>query len=347
MTDSVFTRKKVASLTLGERMRKVRTDARLTVLDVARGTRVQQRYLEYLEAGVYQKLPADVYVRGYLRSFAQYFGMDAEVLVRLYDRERKVVQKIHPGTSVEQGPREALDQQTFQVTPKMISWTVFGAFVVGVVVYASLQLKSFTTEPLLTLTSPATESVTDQNAVTVAGTTERGTQLTINDESVFVKTDGSFEEQVVLQAGLNTIIVKAVNRFDREKSETVQIESTYRDPNQKTSEELAFEQAQQEGKFRVELFVAERPVKVTVVVDGTTAFDESLEVGKTLDFEASEAVVVSAEQGSGVLVRTNPNEEPRTLGSDGSVRNIRFTKDQNPLVESEATLPVEEAPKTE
>jgi len=48
------------------------------------------KYLEYLENGQYEKLPAEVYVRGFLRSYARYLNIDEQALVKLYERERNI-----------------------------------------------------------------------------------------------------------------------------------------------------------------------------------------------------------------------------------------------------------------
>ncbi|MEK9174337.1 MAG: helix-turn-helix domain-containing protein, partial [Patescibacteria group bacterium] len=68
MVEANFTRKKIQSLTLGEKLQKLRGDTHVPLTEVARSTRIRVRYLEYLENGEYEKLPADVYVRGFLRN---------------------------------------------------------------------------------------------------------------------------------------------------------------------------------------------------------------------------------------------------------------------------------------
>ena len=70
-----FTTKKIESLTLGERLKKMRNDRRLGTNDVAKMIKVQVKYLQYLEDGEYAKLPADVYVKGFLRSLSIFFGV--------------------------------------------------------------------------------------------------------------------------------------------------------------------------------------------------------------------------------------------------------------------------------
>ena len=51
MLGNGFTRKKVGSLTLGEKLQKIRAEYRVDLADVARETGVRREYLEYLERG--------------------------------------------------------------------------------------------------------------------------------------------------------------------------------------------------------------------------------------------------------------------------------------------------------
>ena len=50
----------------------------MSVEDIARITRIPQRSLEKLEAGEFDQLPADVFVRGFVRSYASCVGIDAD-----------------------------------------------------------------------------------------------------------------------------------------------------------------------------------------------------------------------------------------------------------------------------
>ena len=84
MLKNGFIKKNVGTLTLGERLNKLRSEKRITLGEVSRSTRIQIKYLEYLESGHFEKLPADVYVKGFLRSYAQYLGMDENYLIKLY-----------------------------------------------------------------------------------------------------------------------------------------------------------------------------------------------------------------------------------------------------------------------
>jgi hypothetical protein len=54
----------------------------LAVSDVARTTRIPERSLALLEAGAFDALPAEVFVRGFLRAYAVCVGLDPEATVR-------------------------------------------------------------------------------------------------------------------------------------------------------------------------------------------------------------------------------------------------------------------------
>jgi cytoskeletal protein RodZ len=70
---------------LGPRLRDARIARGLTLADIARATRIPQSALTHLEEGRFDQLPAPVFVRGFIRSFARVVGCDAGPLVRSYE----------------------------------------------------------------------------------------------------------------------------------------------------------------------------------------------------------------------------------------------------------------------
>jgi Helix-turn-helix domain len=64
-------------------LRNGRLDRGLSIADIARTTKIQARILEDLEAGATEGLPADVFVRGFVRNYARCVGLsEAEALAR-------------------------------------------------------------------------------------------------------------------------------------------------------------------------------------------------------------------------------------------------------------------------
>src|SRR6476660_5109507 len=67
-------------------LRAGRAQRKLSLEDVARITKIQTRILEQLESGRLEGLPAEVFVRGFVRSFARCVGLDeSEALERYAD----------------------------------------------------------------------------------------------------------------------------------------------------------------------------------------------------------------------------------------------------------------------
>jgi cytoskeletal protein RodZ len=72
---------------LGNALMRARVARGLTLEDVERDTRISGRYLEALEAEDFDTFPATVYTRAFLRTYAQYLGLDAAELLRLFPQQ--------------------------------------------------------------------------------------------------------------------------------------------------------------------------------------------------------------------------------------------------------------------
>lgn len=68
----------------GSRLKQEREARALSLPEVARITKIPVRSLERLEDGRFEELPAEVFVRGFLRSYARVVGLDPEETVRRY-----------------------------------------------------------------------------------------------------------------------------------------------------------------------------------------------------------------------------------------------------------------------
>ena len=69
---------------LGETLRRARTAKGITIEDAERVTRIPRKYLEALELENFSILPAPVYARGFLRSYAGYLGLEPGELLPFF-----------------------------------------------------------------------------------------------------------------------------------------------------------------------------------------------------------------------------------------------------------------------
>lgn len=75
--------------TVGLMLQEMREQYGLTLRDVANALRIRVVYLHALEEGRLSDLPGRTYAVGFLRSYAEYFGLDGDEVVRRFREERK------------------------------------------------------------------------------------------------------------------------------------------------------------------------------------------------------------------------------------------------------------------
>ena len=66
---------------VGNQLRKAREDRSLSLDQVNQAIHIRKQYLEALEAGNFGAMPSAIQVKGFLRSYAEYLGLDADILL--------------------------------------------------------------------------------------------------------------------------------------------------------------------------------------------------------------------------------------------------------------------------
>jgi len=69
---------------LGELLRKTRQEKRLSLEQAEEATKIRIAYLEALEQEQFDQLPGRIYVRGFLKNYAQFLGLDVQQALSLY-----------------------------------------------------------------------------------------------------------------------------------------------------------------------------------------------------------------------------------------------------------------------
>jgi cytoskeletal protein RodZ len=310
MIETGFTRKKIESLTLGEKLRKLRNEMHVPLTEVSRATRIRVRYLELLENGEYAKLPADVYVRGFLRNYARFLGVDEGALIKLYERERNI--QVNMGNA-ESKPKSKIfiPIQSLVITSRTIIIIVTTIIVLGVFGYLYKEFQSFASEPRLVILEPAPNSVAESSEVILRGKTDIGARVSVNGEASFVGSEGDFSEKLTLQSGVNTISVVAINRFEKSKTETLTLEARFEETTVPNSQELQ-ERAENDKSFFLEISTKE-PITITVMADGVVVQNGILEPNGVRKIEAKEEIRITSSNGLGTLIKDQKGQE-FTLG---------------------------------
>jgi hypothetical protein len=334
-----FTKKRVGTLTLGEKLKKLRSDKRFSLGEASRVTRIQVKYLEYLEEGNYDKLPADVYIKGFLRSYGDFLGVDGVVLTRIYEKERGIQKNLKKGNDTENGTRSGpkkINVSPFILTPKKIIFAIAILIFSGAIYYLYKEFQSFANAPRLTIISPLPNTDLDSNSVFVEGVTDKDAVLFINDQPVLINDEGKFRENITLRSGANAITVKAINKFKKETEESFTIRSNIVPENQKDSDnannqdgvsEKDRENIADQKEIRIDLRVDPGPVWLSVEADGNLVFSGTMLSGSTQSFEATDKIVINSGRANATYLKFN-GKDIGTLGPDsGAVRGVTFNKD--------------------
>jgi cytoskeletal protein RodZ len=73
---------------VGELLRSAREDKKLTLDAVNRETKISVGVLNALEQDDFEAVGSDIYLKGFLRNYARFLGVDVEQVLRTLDRQR-------------------------------------------------------------------------------------------------------------------------------------------------------------------------------------------------------------------------------------------------------------------
>jgi cytoskeleton protein RodZ len=90
---------------IGETLREARMRRRIDMTEVETATKIRGKYLRALENEEWDLLPGPTFVKSFLRTYAEYLGLDARMLVEEYRQryERPATQDLTPFSAARRG----------------------------------------------------------------------------------------------------------------------------------------------------------------------------------------------------------------------------------------------------
>ena len=190
-------------ITAGEILKKKRESLGRSLDVTSKETRIQKRFLMYIESNDFEKFDSEIFVTGFIKIYSQYLGLDVTKVLALYRRSRP-----QPLKSKVKNKKE-LHIKTNFFTPKNLVTLLSIIFLIGIMGYIGYQIYKFQSPPKLLITAPLDETVTDQSTLTVEGSTNPEVIVEINGSLTDVAEDGKFQKDITLQEGINIITIKA------------------------------------------------------------------------------------------------------------------------------------------
>ncbi|HAI74003.1 MAG TPA: hypothetical protein DCS28_03540 [Candidatus Moranbacteria bacterium] len=328
-----FTKKKVGTLTLGEKLKKLRSDKRIALNEVSRVTRIRVEYLECLEEGKYDELPADVYVRGFLKSYGDFMGVDERNLIRLYEKEKGINKNLKKSKNPakEDSKIKPINISSFIFTPQKFA-LAFSIFVVlATFLYLYRQAGVLTNVPRLIIFNPETNSEAQGDSVLLEGKTDKDARVFVNEQSILTDDEGGFKENVALQDGINVIKIKAVNRFQKEAVENITVQAKLAQENidadgSSASNEILAQNMPEvnEQTMQIELTIDSGSVWISVEADGNLIFSGTVLAGAVQNFSAYDKIVISSGRANVTHIKLNGKDMGVLGDSDGAVKGVVF-----------------------
>lgn len=218
-----FTRRQIKTVkTLGDILKAGRKKKNVSLDEAEEETKVRLKYLEALEEGRYELLPASVYAVGFLAKYAEFLEIDKEPLVSQFMQERGLERQF-----AKIAPERKIKEPVFSVTPKFLIILAIVLAVGGILGYIFYSVRQFTLPPNLEIASPSAEEVIKEDQVEIVGKTDEGATLLINNQTVLIDDKGNFRQKVKLNPGLNSFEIKATNQLKKESVKVIKVLAEY------------------------------------------------------------------------------------------------------------------------
>ncbi|MDD2646781.1 MAG: helix-turn-helix domain-containing protein [Patescibacteria group bacterium] len=215
---------------LGTLLKQARLGLGWRLDEVAKKTKIAEKYLSALENSDYFELPSPTYARGFLEHYAEFLGLNAQELMPLFRRENyfsEIKQRVIKNSRAQKGlPFFGPLQKKSNFNPikqpaelhlpraKKISNTnlqkIGGAVLaLGLVVYFTTVIAQPFLPPRLKVTEPNNNIEIGQKNIIIKGVTEKDAIVKINNQSITKLENNTFEEELMLVPGINMIKISA------------------------------------------------------------------------------------------------------------------------------------------
>lgn len=198
------------SQTLAEKIKQARLQAGLELANISKKINIPIKYLELLEAGEYHSLPGDIYVKAWLKKYAQVLSLSVEDLLVDFKIERNINKKVD---DIYCSKKKRLNWNWLR--PYLLRWLMIVVIAGALLSYLIWEIFNIIKAPDLALLEPASSHKTMAASIDISGRTEPEVQLSINGEQVLLDNQGYFKKNINLALGLNNLEISAKKKHSR------------------------------------------------------------------------------------------------------------------------------------
>jgi cytoskeleton protein RodZ len=276
---------------IGRLLEQKRKERGLSLEEVEQATKIRKRYLQGLEREDYAILPDAVYARGFLKTYANYLGLDGQAL----SQQLKSATKTHREPGIDYNPSPEGDFEEPLISPSGLR----GA-----------QKRTISTSAMVTLIVAVLALTAVIGTLYFVG---RGVHVSKEDNPPSGDTPPGQEQQNV--AGR-----EKAPEAESAKEDAVGSKGTAGDVEKPADTK----QSAPPDKLRVLVNVRERPSWILIRTDGTAAYKQVAQPGFSETFEAENRLFIKSGDAGAVSVEINGQDEG-ALGGAGEIVARRYT----------------------
>ncbi|MDR3306915.1 MAG: DUF4115 domain-containing protein [Endomicrobium sp.] len=187
---------------IGKTLKDKREHMNLSLSDVHKATRIQEKYLAAIEEGDLDAFKAEVYYKSFLRSYSKYLAFDPEEFVELFNAQKREIER----ASKSEDPSFSEDCKNIFCTKKI--FIVVAAIVAAALLIVFVCLYKYMSKIVQPVEVDGFKQVEDETLP----------KQTVENEVVVTEQDGSYSEENV-----QVVEVSAKQNLEIEAKETVWI----------------------------------------------------------------------------------------------------------------------------
>ena len=280
---------------IGRILEQKRKERGLSLEEVEQATKIRKRYLDGLERDDYAVLPAGVYAQGFLKTYANYLGLDGEALSRQLKSRRKPRRErgINYNTEPENGFEEPL------IAPTGLQGT---------------EKRRFPTSAVVTLLVAVLVLAVVIGALYFVG---RGVEASRSGE------DNPPPAQPA-ETPKKQKPEKVASKQEAEVAGAQKNEAAGSEEDAGNTETKDAQQSAPPDTLRVSISVSDRPSWLLIRTDGTPVYEQVAEPGFSRTFEADRRLYIKGGDAGAVTMEIN-GQDAGTLGQPYNIGEKNFT----------------------
>lgn len=192
-------------VTVGEVLKNKRKNLRRSLDLVSADTKIQKRFIKYIESNEFSPFESEVFLKGFIKIYAEYLGLDVKKVLALYRRTNPIVKEKQKNSF----KKNIIKGKKLLFNPQMVITALIALFTLGILLYIGYQIYRFQTPPKLSILQPSSDYTTEEETLLIKGSTEKGVVVEVNDVVTEVDEFSNFEKSIKLNEGINIVTIKA------------------------------------------------------------------------------------------------------------------------------------------